>query len=261
MEPASIRYKNPGAMWGSPLAIKWGASPKAVVLNDGKGQGNNIAVFPTYVQGICAQLDLWRTSKNYRNKRFGDAITIWSGHNEVPSYIAFVKARVPGITVDTVMNDDFWRGPMAIPFLKAQAWHEAGKKYPAPEEDWQEAHRIVMSGVPAPTQPVLTTEWLQASLNKLGANPPLKVDGDPGSKTRAAVQAFKKAMGILPDNGVVTQATIDALEKAIAENKPVIPEAPKIELPPPSAKPPANLAPTFWGRVKALFKPRGPTNA
>ena len=24
-EPASIRYKNPGAMWGSALAIKWGA--------------------------------------------------------------------------------------------------------------------------------------------------------------------------------------------------------------------------------------------
>jgi hypothetical protein len=27
-EPASIRYKNPGAMWGSALAIKWGAAPK-----------------------------------------------------------------------------------------------------------------------------------------------------------------------------------------------------------------------------------------
>jgi hypothetical protein len=38
-EPASIRYRNPGAMWGSPLAIKWGATPKPVTLNDGKGQG------------------------------------------------------------------------------------------------------------------------------------------------------------------------------------------------------------------------------
>lgn len=37
MEPASIRYKNPGAMWGSALAIKWGAAKKAVTLNDGKG--------------------------------------------------------------------------------------------------------------------------------------------------------------------------------------------------------------------------------
>jgi hypothetical protein len=32
--------------------------------------GNNIAVFPPYVQGICAQRDLWRTSPNYKNKRF-----------------------------------------------------------------------------------------------------------------------------------------------------------------------------------------------
>jgi hypothetical protein len=154
-EPASISYKNPGAMWGSPLAIKWGAQKKAVVLNDGKGQGNNIAVFPTYVAGICAQLDLWRTSKNYRNKRFADAIAIWSGHNEVESYIKFVLARVPGMTRNTIMNDEFWQSAMGIAFLKAQAWHEAGKKYPAPDKDWIEAQRIVFDGVavakPKPT--------------------------------------------------------------------------------------------------------------
>jgi len=148
MEPASIRYKNPGAMWGNALAIKWGASKQPVVLHDGKGQGNNIAVFPTFVQGICAQLDLWRTSKNYRNKRFADAIAIWSGHNEVPSYIAFCKKRVPGLTESTIMNDAFWKGASGIAFLKAQAWHEAGKQYPAPDADWIEAQRRVFSGVP-----------------------------------------------------------------------------------------------------------------
>ena len=150
MEPASIRYKNPGAMWGNALAIKWGAAKKAVTLNDGKGQGNNIAVFPTFVQGICAQMDLWRTSANYRNKRFADAIAIWSGHNSVESYIAFVLKRCPGMTRETVMNDAFWRGPLAIPFLKAQAGHEAGKVYPAPDEDWIEAQKRVLSGVPTP---------------------------------------------------------------------------------------------------------------
>ncbi len=147
MEPASIRYKNPGAMWGNALAIKWGAAKKAVTLNDGKGQGNNIAVFPTYVQGICAQLDLWRTSKNYRNKKFCDAIAIWSGHNSVESYIKFVLDRVPGMTRNTVMDDAFWRGSMAIGFLKAQAWHEAGKRYPADDMDWIEAQKRVMGGV------------------------------------------------------------------------------------------------------------------
>ena len=142
-EPASIRYKNPGAMWGSALAIKWGASKQAVSLNDGTGQGNNIAVFPTYVQGICAQLDLWRTSKHYKNKSFADAIAIWSGGNHVESYIKFVLARVPGMTRNTVMDDAFWRSSMGIAFLKAQAWHEAGKRYPAPDADWIEAQRRV----------------------------------------------------------------------------------------------------------------------
>ena len=153
MEPASIRYKNPGAMWGSnAIAKRWGAT-KTVALNDGTGQGNNIAVFPTYVHGICAQLDLWRSSKHYKNKRFGDAIATWSGGNHVESYIAFVRARVPGIDRDTVMDDTFWRGPMCIPFLKAQAWHEAGKPYPATESDWLEAKRLVLGDHPLPQEP------------------------------------------------------------------------------------------------------------
>ncbi len=155
-EPASIRYKNPGAMWGSPLAKKWGAA-KAIVLHDGKGQGNNIAVFPTYVTGICAQLDLWRTSKNYKNKKFCDAIRIWSGGNSVESYISFVLKRVPGMTRNTRMDDDFWRGPMGIAFLKAQAWHEAGKKYPAPDADWVKAQRLVF-GEPVEQPPLMDHE-------------------------------------------------------------------------------------------------------
>lgn len=137
-------------MWGSALAKKWG-STKTVVLNDGKGQGNNIAVFDTYVRGICAQLDLWRTSANYRNKRFADAIAIWSGHNNVESYISYVLARVPGMTRDTIMDDAFWRSPMGIAFLKAQAGHEAGRAYPAPDDDWVEAQRRVFSGA-SPTK-------------------------------------------------------------------------------------------------------------
>lgn len=158
MEPASIRYKNPGAMWGNALAKKWG-STETITLHDGLGQGNNIAVFPTYVQGICAQLDLWRTSPNYKNKRFADAIAIWSGHNNVESYIRYVLQRVPGMTRDTVMNDDFWKGPMGIGFLKAQAGHEAGKTYPAPDGDWLEAQRRVMGGsVPGPTSTVTPSQ-------------------------------------------------------------------------------------------------------
>lgn len=152
MEPASIRYKNPGAMWPGAIPTKWG-SKKWIYLNDGTGQGggghgNKIAIFDNWVDGICAQLDLWRTSKNYKNKRFADAIAIWSGGNHVASYIAYVKARIPGMTENTIMNDAFWKSPNGIKFLKAQSGHEAGKTIPAPDADWIEAQRRVFSGVP-----------------------------------------------------------------------------------------------------------------
>lgn len=160
--PASIRSKNPGAMWANSRAVKWGGSKVGEKLNDGTGQGNNIAHFPTFVQGICAQLDLWRMSPNYRNKRVANAIHIWSGGNHVESYIAFLIRRVPGLTRDTVLNDQFWLGPMGIPFLKAQAWHEAGVPYPAPEGDWVLARDIVFKKappvtLPAPKKPASTT--------------------------------------------------------------------------------------------------------
>lgn len=201
-EPASIRFKNPGAMWGNKLARKWGALPKAVPLNDGTGQGNNIAVFPTYVQGICAQLDLWRSSPNYRNKRFADAIAIWSGHNAVSSYIAFCKKRVPGLTENTVMNDAFWQSPSGIAFLKAQAWHEAGKRYPAPDEDWIEAQHLVFAGkraAPPPAAVATTVDesvrgdpelyYVQKRLKARNYSPGI-LDGEWGSGTSGALGGF-----------------------------------------------------------------------
>jgi hypothetical protein len=151
MAPASIRTKNPGAMWPGPIATKWG-SKKWVYLNDGTGQGggghgNKIAYFDTFLEGICAQLDLWRTSPKYRGKSLRAALTTWSGGNNVLSYLNFVTARVPGITPETVMDDKFWKGPQGLGFLKAQAAHEAGQRYPAPDGDWVEAQKRVMGAV------------------------------------------------------------------------------------------------------------------
>jgi hypothetical protein len=140
-----------GCETNAPIPLKWG-STTTIYLSDGLGQDNNIAIFDKYVQGICAQIDLWRTSPKYKNKRFADAIAIWAGGNNVPSYISLVKQHVPGMTGDTMMDDAFWRGPMAVPFLKAQSSHEAGKPYPAPDADWIEAQRIVFSGT-APVVP------------------------------------------------------------------------------------------------------------
>ena len=225
-EPASIRFKNPGAMWGNALARKWGAA-NAVTLNDGLGQGNNIAVFPTYVQGICAQLDLWRTSSNYKNKRFADAIKIWSGGNYVESYISFVLSRVPGMTRNTIMNDDFWHSPNGIAFLKAQAWHEAGKKYPAPDADWIEAQRRVfdsskpvrMVGPPAEIDQMDTDSADKAQVDPaLSPAPPATttvVTARTAAGTGAAVVAGGQVIATaIGGAGDVAEKTTDLIDKS-----------------------------------------------
>lgn len=110
--------------------------------------------------------------------------------------------------------------------------------------------------LPATTQ-VRDGAWLQTSLNKLGANPQLEVDGIVGPATRNAVRAFQDAKGLVVD-GLVGPATFAALDAALAAGKPVptMPVPPEIVLPPPGTKARADLAPTFWGRFFDLFKPK-----
>jgi lysozyme family protein len=63
--------------------------------------------------------------------------------------------------------------------------------------------------------PVLDATFLQTSLNKLGATPPLVVDGVFGAATRTAVRAFQKTKG-LTANGVVAASTMKAIQDALA---------------------------------------------
>lgn len=57
--------------------------------------------------------------------------------------------------------------------------------------------------------------WLQQSLNKLGAEPPMLVDGSFGPLTVAALKAFQQAHGIEPDGKLGPQTTA-AIEQALA---------------------------------------------
>ena len=106
-------------------------------------------------------------------------------------------------------------------------------------------------------EPIRDGVWLQNSLNKLGANPVLIVDGILGPATRNAVRAFQLSVGIASD-GLVGPVTFAALDKALAAGVPVktIPVPPDIVLPPAGTKARSDLAPTFWGRVLDLFKPK-----
>jgi lysozyme family protein len=56
------------------------------------------------------------------------------------------------------------------------------------------------------------TEWLQTTLNRLGADPPLVVDGSYGRHTRRAVTMFQAAHGLEPD-GLAGPLTFAALHK------------------------------------------------
>ena len=133
--PAAVRNNNPGAMWytGSSWQKAYGAE-FGERLNDGLGQGNQIARFPDPVSGAAAQMHLL---SNYGNRSVGDAIYRWSGGNNVNSYLARLKQHgfQPSQKVSDIMADP----QSAIRFAQAMARHEAGNSFPLNEDQWQAA--------------------------------------------------------------------------------------------------------------------------
>lgn len=150
MEPASIRYNNPGAMWGGAHANKWGAT-NDIVLKD--GQANHIAVFPTRVQGGAAQFDLWR--KAYTGMSLSAAIKKWCGGNSPAAYVGFLEKNA-GISGSEIITSDLLAGPRGLALMKAQATWEAGKPYPMTPAEWTNAQALVFAKAapkPVPAKP------------------------------------------------------------------------------------------------------------
>jgi hypothetical protein len=148
MIPASIRYNNPGAMWGgNAVSRKWGEQGN-IALNDGLHQNNHIAVFPDKVHGAAAQFDLWRSSKNYHNQQLAHAIRIWSGGNSWPEYIKLITRSVPTISATTIVDDKLLSSPIGIELMKAQAQMEAGRPYPMTDAEWAQAQALVFPKEP-----------------------------------------------------------------------------------------------------------------
>lgn len=204
-EPASIRYKNPSAMWPGRTATKWG-STEWVQLND--GQGNRIAVFPTFVQGAAAAFDLWAT--NYTGKTLLANIKKWSGGNSYGSYANYLErnsgvSRNQSITREFLASDGGWR------LLKWQSHWEAGKAIPMTDAEWQQAQAMVFKNAPQPvTAPYLKMGSTGPDVNKLQQLLNIPVNGTFDPSTRSAVMAYQKAHG-LRDDGIVGPLTWRAL--------------------------------------------------
>jgi hypothetical protein len=262
-EPASIRFNNPGAMWGgNALSRKWGATAN-IGLKDGTGQGNTIAVFPTKVAGAAAQLDLWRSSKHYRNKRLDAAIKTWSGGNHWQSYVKFLSDRVPGLTGSTIINEAFLSSFSGIAFVKAQAWHEAGEPYPMTDAEWEQAQAKVFGGATAAENVVAPKAGFSADVNRvqadlvaLGYHEVGEVDGLIGGRTRGAITAFMNDRQEVAATSI-TPSVVAEIAQAKAErwSRPIAPArayatakdiAPKVE----AVK--QNTWSRFWSKVLAV---------
>ncbi|KQW22804.1 hypothetical protein ASC80_05545 [Afipia sp. Root123D2] len=227
MEPASIRYKNPGAQWPGVRVTKWG-STSFVTLND--GQGNKIAVFPTFVQGAAAQFDLW--ASNYTGITLKAAIDKWSGHNS----------------------------PAGWKLLKAQSRWEAGKPIPMSDAEWQLAQTKVFGPATAAQNVTLPTatysndvKRVQSDLIALGYHEVGEADGLIGGKTRGAITAFLGDRSVPAAAGISPALTAEiAKSKAEGWSRPVAPKrayataketAPKVE----AVK--QNAWSRFWSKV------------
>lgn len=129
-EPASIRYNNPGAQYPGPSANTFGSTGTQTI-----GGGHKIATFASPEEGAAAQFDL--LNRNYTGRTVADAVTKWSGGNNVPAYLASVEKA--GIPRNTVITPEFLRSPQGIQFAQAMAQHEAGRPYPMTPQQWQAA--------------------------------------------------------------------------------------------------------------------------
>jgi peptidoglycan hydrolase-like protein with peptidoglycan-binding domain len=69
---------------------------------------------------------------------------------------------------------------------------------------------------PASGHEVGTMQWLQDSLNQLGAKPPLDVDGEYGPATNKAVSAYQTAHGIKAD-GWAGPETVSSIVEELAK--------------------------------------------
>lgn len=136
--PASVRHNNPGATWPAPWMKAYGMDD----VVDTIGGGNEIAYFPTAVQGAAANMELWH--RKYVGLSLRAAITKWSGGNSSAQYTERV-AKAMNIPEDTIITDDMINDANFMPkMLQTMSEQESGDKqrFLMTEDQWQLAHLL-----------------------------------------------------------------------------------------------------------------------
>lgn len=145
--PASIRNRNPGAMYPGWAAKKFGSTSHEVLRS--KDGTHKIATFPTSIHGAAAQFCLL-ASKNYTGRTVRAAITKWCGGYSAGVYLGVLEKRA-GVTADTILTAEMIHDPQfSIPLAKAMALQEAGRQYPMTLDEWKAAHQMAFAGEVAP---------------------------------------------------------------------------------------------------------------
>jgi hypothetical protein len=156
MTPATIRNRNPGAIYPGPSAKRFGGlGAETLVSEDG---AHPIVKFPTMVHGAAAMFHNLFNAKDrrgyyYRGQPLGKAIETWCGKIRAQSYLALIK-QLTGLVPGHTLTEEFLRDPdRVIPLAKAMARHEAGENYPLDDMQWLEAHVLAFgtAKAPAPT--------------------------------------------------------------------------------------------------------------
>ena len=135
--PPSVRYKNPGAQKFGPVAMRF-----RYVKVHKLGSGHTIVEFPSMVIGAAAMFYLLYTK--YVGMTIGDALAKWGGQNNTNDYIRMIETKTHWTRDDFLTKGLFEEEYLAIEWGKAQAWHEAGQKYPMTDAEWSEAHELFM---------------------------------------------------------------------------------------------------------------------
>jgi peptidoglycan hydrolase-like protein with peptidoglycan-binding domain len=130
---ATVRFNNPGGMYPASWQRRFGGEDTGARI----GGGHRIAMFPNKINGAAALFALLDGSL-YRGKTLADALTTWTGNNNVRSYIGYMQSK--GIDPQETVANFLANQNAAIALATSMARWETGHVYPMSEEEWREAY-------------------------------------------------------------------------------------------------------------------------